>query len=79
MYRLTLCIVLFLVINVADGRESIPIFTSGDNYIDVNTTEGVIRGHVVDEGNYKYLAFLGVPYAAPPIGNMRFKVSLYFF
>lgn len=72
MYRLY--IVIFILINVTVGRESIHMYKTGDCR-DVNTIEGVIRGHVVVEGNYEYIAFLGVPYAAPPIGNMRFKVS----
>lgn len=75
MYRQTLCIVIFFLIKVIDGRESVQIHTSGENYKDVNTTEGLTRGHVVNEENYEYLAFIGVPYAAPPIGNMRFKAS----
>lgn len=75
MYRLALCIVIYFLINVTDGRESIQLYTSEDGDRDVNTTEGIIRGHVVNEENYEYMAFLGVPYAAPPIGNMRFKVS----
>lgn len=77
MYRLTLCIVIYFLINVTDGRESIEIYTSEDGNRDVNTTEGIIRGHVVNEENYEYMAFIGVAYAAPPVGNMRFRVSQY--
>lgn len=75
MYRQILCIVIFFLIKVIDGRGSIQIHTREDDYKDVNTTEGLSRGHVVNEGNYEYLAFIGVPYAAPPVGNMRFKAS----
>ncbi|XP_026332888.1 esterase FE4-like [Hyposmocoma kahamanoa] len=76
MYHQTLCIVIFFLINVTDARGSVKTYTSGNGYRDVNATEGMIRGHVVDEGNYEYLAFYGVPYAAPPVGNMRFKPPL---
>lgn len=37
---------------------------------------GMIKGS--DFGSV-YKAYLGIPYAAPPIGELRFKVIFYFF
>lgn len=37
-------------------------------------TDGCVRGVVVP-GNFKpYTAWYGIPYAAPPVGSLRFKV-----
>lgn len=41
----------------------------------VNTEHGALRGRVCDNGVGKYLAFKGIPYAKPPLGKLRFKVS----
>jgi len=40
---------------------------SGSDVV-VNSNFGQIRGHSVDGVN----AFLGVPYAQPPVGNLRY-------
>lgn len=41
-------------------------------------TEGVIKGRVSkDYKGGKFLSFQGIPYAKPPIGDLRFKVSRY--
>lgn len=41
----------------------------------VEISHGQLRGTLFDnlEGN-KFCAFLGIPYAKPPVGNLRFKV-----
>lgn len=48
----------------------------------VNTTHGCVRGeHVSKNVNgvvYSYFAFRGIPYATPPLGELRFKVTLFF-
>ncbi len=37
---------------------------------------GQVRGsHMTSAGGRQFFAFRGVPYAKPPIGNLRFKVS----
>lgn len=45
----------------------------------VKTVTGNIRGQILRdiEGN-QYLSFRGVPYAKPPVGKLRFKVSSFF-
>lgn len=48
----------------------------GDNFV-VQTNYGPVRGckrtSIVGE---EYLSFRGVPYARPPLGDLRFKVML---
>lgn len=44
-------------------------------YKDVEIVSGVVRGYLAEDGDY--LAYLGIPYAAPPIGNRRFKVKYF--
>lgn len=41
----------------------------------VEISEGKLSGTFLDDldGN-KFCAFLGIPYAKPPVGNLRFKV-----
>ena len=65
-----LLIVLFLTINAI-------VATSKNNKIVVTTTIGKIQGHYVtkkdDDDNNKIVEFLGIPYASPPVGKLRFK------
>lgn len=39
----------------------------------VNTPSAIIRGKYVHDDNTMVRAFLGIPYAKPPLGNLRFK------
>jgi len=41
----------------------------------VKTSYGPIRGEKLNYENTSYRAFKGIPYAAPPVGDLRFKVS----
>lgn len=43
----------------------------------VTTSLGKVEGKQVDSilPNEKYYAFLGIPYAKPPVGELRFMVS----
>lgn len=44
----------------------------------VNISEGTVQGKELTAGSFsrkKYFAFQGIPYAQPPVGNLRFKVS----
>lgn len=41
----------------------------------VNTKQGLLKGAMTKTLNgTKYYEFLEIPYAKPPIGNLRFKV-----
>jgi cholinesterase len=42
---------------------------------DVETTNGKITGHVAP-GMHKTIEFLGIPYAQPPVGQLRFAEPL---
>jgi len=46
------------------------------NRVDVRVQEGKLIG-TVEENIYgnKYFAFRGIPYAKPPLGELRFKVN----
>ncbi|XP_039310191.1 esterase E4 [Solenopsis invicta] len=41
--------------------------------IKVQVTEGKLTGVVEDGHNVRYCAFRGIPYAKPPVGELRFK------
>lgn len=44
--------------------------------IDVTTQLGVVRGYQVSEGGVLLNVFTGIPYAQPPIGDLRFRKPL---
>ena len=39
----------------------------------VNTHSGPVRGKKVTTGDHHHFEFLGIPYAEPPLGRLRFK------
>lgn len=53
-------------------------FFLGINMTQVKVTQGVLDGEVLElvMGDGKYYSFKGIPYAEPPLGKLRFKVSL---
>lgn len=51
---------------------------SGSEHPEVNTPLGKVRGYYrTSDGGRNISAFEGVPFAKPPIGELRFEVSLY--
>lgn len=45
----------------------------------IDTKSGPVKGHkIVSSFDYSYYNFHGIPYAKPPIGELRFKVSCSF-
>lgn len=44
----------------------------------VKTSNGPVRGHEIksNETGGKFCSFQGIPYAKPPLGPLRFKVSI---
>lgn len=43
----------------------------------VTVKQGKLKGAIVKNVlGGKYIAFRGIPYAVPPVGNLRFKVLL---
>lgn len=44
-------------------------------YCVVNTEYGKVRGEkIVSKVEIPYIRFLGIPYAKPPVGELRFQV-----
>lgn len=42
----------------------------------ITIAQGVIEGkEMINDNGKSFRGFLGIPYAKPPIGNLRFKVS----
>lgn len=48
--------------------------------ITVTTNSGPVKGYRTPSScdQFRYLNFLGIPYAKPPIGELRFKVRFHF-
>lgn len=71
MHRASSIVTTLLLILVGGARL--------DETIDpiVTTCQGNMRGTTMTSRNGRtFYAFLGIPYAAPPVGALRFKVSL---
>jgi len=44
-------------------------------YLIADTEYGQVRGEkIVSEVGIPYIRFLGIPYAKPPVGDLRFQV-----
>jgi hypothetical protein len=68
-------IFLFGLFHLISCQNGAPVF--------VSTTRGLLQGYHVDQGNDTTQiwygqsdVFLGIPFAIPPIGELRFKVKL---
>src|SRR5215469_14462709 len=55
---------------VAVSLLGMATFARGDA-LTVKTEQGKVKGKTINDGKVK--AFLGLPYAAPPIGDLRWK------
>lgn len=43
--------------------------------VTVRLDSGPVRGYVVQVGSHAVYAFWNIPYAKPPVGNLRFQVT----
>ncbi|CAG9837939.1 unnamed protein product [Diabrotica balteata] len=51
-------------------------YVNGDEPL-VKTPQGTVQGYYKNSfGERQFLAFEGIPYAKPPVGNLRFAVSV---
>lgn len=68
MIRLKKCFLLFIVlINYIKGENE---------EIKITIKQGSLKGKVQQSRNgSKYYTFLSIPYAKPPVGELRFKVK----
>lgn len=47
--------------------------------VTVRIKAGQVKGFkIASSYNYQYYNFIGIPYAKPPIGELRFKVYMFF-
>ncbi|KAH7721530.1 CBN-GES-1 protein [Aphelenchoides avenae] len=63
---LALCVLLACLLMAHVKASSTPI---------VETSYGTVQGFYVEEDGFKASVFLGIPFAEPPIGNLRFEVG----
>ena len=69
LVSLTLIILLFLNYNLIDSSNN----SNENNYnIEVSTTSGLVRGQIIKVLNKSVKQFLSIPFAEPPIGELRF-------
>lgn len=56
------------------------IFQENVISITVSVEQGILEGGQkwTVTGDASYIFFKGIPYAAPPIGNLRFKVRFFY-
>ena len=55
---------------------SIEVCVCDENYVEVNTTSGLVRGQTIRVVNTSVDQFLSIPFAEPPVGNLRFARPL---
>ncbi|KAF2904197.1 hypothetical protein ILUMI_01989 [Ignelater luminosus] len=64
LHRWIAAVILLYFVNIS-LEEELPL---------VHTLQGTVRGHhLLSYGHRQYVAFEGIPYAKPPIGNLRFE------
>lgn len=56
--------------------SSILFFLNRGDCVLLHTKQGSLNGEtLISRGGRIFSAFYGIPYAEPPVGNLRFKVS----
>jgi carboxylesterase type B len=65
-----------------DLRDTLAVFvlrfSRMSETVVVRVTQGDLRGRkIITKSGLQYYSFQGIPYAAPPIGKLRFKVSIF--
>lgn len=54
------------------------VYQNFNEQITVSTKSGLVKGYKTSSHfDYKYFNFIGIPYAKPPIGELRFKVFIH--
>lgn len=71
----SLFLVVVNVITISINVNGLPATGSSNNHT-VCVADGCMRGKVMLEESY--VAFLGIPFAEPPIGSLRFSVSKFY-
>ncbi len=56
----------------------IGVHVNAQDTIVVDTKNGPVRGSIVAANGHKAARFLGIPYAEPPVGKLRFQVLMVF-
>lgn len=71
MLRVTALLLLF-VASVATAGTA----TEDGDVVTIETRQGSLKGLIQEAGSTrKFYSFRGIPYAKPPVGQLRFKVS----
>ncbi|CAG9838945.1 unnamed protein product [Diabrotica balteata] len=76
MKFLIYCVLLVFVVLNVNVCGVIP-FSTNELIVDLVTPKGKILGHTLQSFNgNEYYAFQEIPYAAPPIGNLRYQATV---
>lgn len=78
MHQLSIIISIVIVIMMVVVSSTAADGDGGNGgVIEVNTRSGPVRGYLRRSlfGEREYFAFKGVPYAEPPVDELRFKVT----